>query len=184
MSGALLQLAALGSQDVYLTGNPEITLFKKKYMRYTYFSIETVQVAFDGGSVSFGDTTTATLEKSGDLISRIILVINLQALTSTVKWGYVDKIGHAIIDYVRVTIGQSEIDIRYNDWIDIYQSITRDKSQENNYNTMIGNVPSLKALDYSHDAYNLFIPLEFWTGKVSSSAFPICSLLNQNFQSR
>ena len=30
MSGALLQLAALGSQDPYLTSNPEITLFKKK----------------------------------------------------------------------------------------------------------------------------------------------------------
>ena len=182
MSGALLQLAALSSQDVYLTGNPEITLFKKKYMRYTNFSVETVQVAFDGGSVSFGDTTTATLEKTGDLISRIVLVINLQALTSTVKWGYVDKIGHAIIDYVRISIGQSEIDIRYNDWIDIYQRITKDNSQENNYNTMIGNVSSLKNLSYSHDAYNLFIPLEFWTGKISSSAFPICSLLNQNFQ--
>ncbi len=182
MSGALLQLAALSSQDVYLTGNPEITLFKKKYMRYTNFSLETVQVAFDGGSVSFGETTTATLEKTGDLISRIVLVINLQALTSTKKWGYVDKIGHAIIDYVRITIGQSEIDIRYNDWIDIYQTITRDKSQENNYNIMIGNIPSLKALSYSHNSYNLFIPLEFWTGKISSSAFPICSLLNQNFQ--
>uniref|UniRef100_A0A6C0HUR9 Major capsid protein N-terminal domain-containing protein n=1 Tax=viral metagenome TaxID=1070528 RepID=A0A6C0HUR9_9ZZZZ len=182
MSGALLQLAALSSQDVYLTGNPEITLFKKKYMRYTNFSVETVQVAFDGGSVSFSDTTTATLEKTGDLISRIVLVINLQQLTSTVKWGYVDKIGHAIIDYVRISIGQSEIDIRYNDWIDIYQRITKDNSQENNYNTMIGNVSSLKKLSYSHDAYNLFIPLEFWTGKISSSAFPICSLLNQNFQ--
>ncbi len=182
MSGALLQLAALSSQDVYLTGNPEITLFKKKYMRYTNFSVETVQVAFDGGSVSFSDTTTATLEKTGDLISRIVLVINLQALTSTVKWGYVDKIGHAIIDYVRITIGQSEIDIRYNDWIDIYQTITKDKSQENNYNPMIGNVAPNKSLNYSHDAYNLFIPLEFWTGKISSSAFPICSLLNQNFQ--
>jgi hypothetical protein len=182
MSGALLQLAALSSQDVYLTGNPEITLFKKKYMRYTNFSVETVQVAFDGGSVSFSDTTTATLEKTGDLISRIVLVINLQQLTSTVKWGYVDKIGHAIIDYVRISIGQSEIDIRYNDWIDIYQRITKDNSQENNYNTMIGNVSSLKNLSYSHNAYNLFIPLEFWTGKISSSAFPICSLLNQNFQ--
>ncbi len=182
MSGALLQLAALSSQDVYLTGNPEITFFTKKYMRYTNFSLETVQVAFDGGSVSFGETTTATLEKTGDLISRIVLVINLQALTSTVKWGYVDKIGHAMIDYVRINIGQSEIDIRYNDWIDIYQTITRDKSQENNYNIMIGNIPSLKALSYSHNSYNLFIPLEFWTGKISSSAFPICSLLNQNFQ--
>jgi hypothetical protein len=182
MSGALLQLAALGSQDVYLTGNPEITLFKKNYMRYTLFSIETVQVAFDGGTVNFSDITTATLEKSGDLVSRIILVINLQALTSTVKWGYVDKIGHAIIDYVSIKIGQSEIDIRYNDWIDIYQSITRDKSQENNYNKMIGNISSLKSLSYSHDAYNLFIPLEFWTGKASSSAFPICSLINQTFK--
>ena len=182
MSGALLQLAALSSQDIYLTGNPEITLFKKNYLRYTYFSLETVQVPFDGGTVDFGNTTTATLEKTGDLISRIILVINLQALTSTKKWGYVDKIGHAIIDYVRITIGESKIDIRYNDWIDIYQTITKDKSQDNNYNIMIGNVSSLKALSYSHDAYNLFIPLEFWTGKLTSSAFPICSLLNQNFQ--
>lgn len=182
MSGALLQLAALSSQDVYLTGNPEITLFKKNYMRYTYFSLETVQVAFDGGTANFGGETTATLEKSGDLISRMVLVVNLQALTSTIKWGYVDKIGHAMIDYVRISIGQSEIDIRYNDWIDIYQSITKDKSQTNNYNIMIGNVSSLKNLSYSHDSYNLFIPLEFWTGKLTSSAFPICSLLNQNFQ--
>jgi hypothetical protein len=182
MSGALLQLAALSSQDVYLTSNPEITLFKKSYMRYTNFSIETVQVAFDGGNVNFGSESTATLEKSGDLISRIVLVVSLQELTSTLKWGYVDKIGHAMIDYVRIIIGQSEIDIRYNDWIDIYQSISRDKSQQNNYNIMIGNVSSLKNLNYSHDAYNIFIPLEFWTGKTTSSAFPICSLLNQTFQ--
>jgi hypothetical protein len=182
MSGALLQLAALSSQDVYLTSNPEITLFKKSYMRYTNFSIETVQVAFDGGNVNFDSESTATLEKTGDLISRIVLVVSLQQLTSTLKWGYVDKIGHAMIDYVRIIIGQSEIDIRYNDWIDIYQSISRDKSQQNNYNIMIGNVSSLKNLNYSHDAYNIFIPLEFWTGKTTSSSFPICSLLNQTFQ--
>ena len=52
MSGALLQLAALGSQDVYLTGSPEITLFKSMYHRYTHFAIETVQVAFDGGFIN------------------------------------------------------------------------------------------------------------------------------------
>ncbi len=183
MSGALLQLAALSSQDVYLTGNPEITLFKKNYMRYTYFAVETVQVAFDSGAVNFGNTTTANLEKTGDLISKIVLVLNLGALTTDVKWGYVNKIGHAIIDNISITIGGSEIDRRYYDWIDIYQSITRDKSQKDNYNIMIGNVASLKNLSLSHDAYNLYIPLEFWTGKLTSSAFPICSLLNtQNFQ--
>jgi hypothetical protein len=184
MSGALLQLAALSSQDVYLTGNPEITLFKKNYMRYTNFSIETVQVAFDG-SVSFGSETYANLEKTGDLISKMVLVVNLQQLTSSKKWGYVDKIGHAIIDSVSIYIGGAEIDSRNNDWIDIYQSITRDKSQKDNYNIMIGNVPSLKKLALSHDSYNLFIPLEFWTGKLTSSAFPVCALLNNNiFQVR
>ena len=146
MSGALLQLAALSSQDVYLTANPEITLFKKTYMRYTNFSIETVQIAFDG-SVSFGNETYANLEKTGDLISKIVLVVNLQQLTSTKKWGYVDKIGHAIIDSVSIYIGGAEIDSRNNDWIDIYQSITRDRSQKDNYNIMIGNVPTLKKLD-------------------------------------
>jgi hypothetical protein len=182
MSGALLQLAALSSQDVYLTGNPEITLFKKSYLRYTNFSFETVQVAFDGGVLSFGSTTTATLEKSGDLISRMVLVINLKALTSDTKWGYVDRLGHAIIDNIKISIGQSDIDLQYKDWIDIYQHINKDKSQEENYNIMIGNIASLKKIDYSHDEYKIFIPLEFWTSRNSSSAFPICSLINQQFQ--
>jgi hypothetical protein len=182
MSGALLQLAALSSQDIYLTGNPEITLFKKNYMRYTNFSTETVQVAFDGGIVNFGSTATATLEKTGDLISRMVLVVNLEQILSTTKWGYVDRIGHAMIDNIRITIGQSDIDIVYQDWIDIYQRMNKDKSQEQNYNIMIGNVAGLKKFDYNHDPYKLFIPLEFWMGKNTSSAFPICALVNQQFQ--
>lgn len=182
MSGALLQLAALSSQDVYLTGNPEITLFKRSYMRYTNFSTETVQVAFDGSTVSFGSTATSTLEKSGDLISRIVLVVNLKSTTSDIKWGYVDRIGHAMIDNIKISIGQSDIDLQYGDWIDIYQRMNKDKSQDENYNKMIGNVASLKKIDYTHDEYKLFIPLEFWTGRTSSNTFPICSLINQQFQ--
>jgi hypothetical protein len=181
MSGALLQLAALSSQDLYLTGNPEITLFKKNYLRYTYFAIETVQVNFDNGSFDFGSETTAKLEKSGDLISKIVLVINLRAINSTKKWGYVNKIGHAIIDTIRASI-ESDIETINGDWIDIYQTLNKDKSMKENYDVMIGNVASLKALEYSHDAYKLFIPIEFWTGKVTSSAFPICALKNQRFQ--
>ena len=76
MSGALLQLAALGSQDPYLTSNPEITLFKKKISRYTNFSTSTVQVNFDGNGVNFGTTQTATVDNLGDLIYKMTLVLN------------------------------------------------------------------------------------------------------------
>ena len=87
MSGALLQLSALSSQDIYLTSDPEVTLFKKAYLRYTNFSTETVQVAFDGGILQFGEnyTTTATLNNAGDLISKIVLVVNLAPKTTTSK---------------------------------------------------------------------------------------------------
>ena len=122
------------------------------------------------------------MEKSGDLISRIVLVVNLKATTSDIKWGYVDRIGHAMIDNIKISIGQSDIDLQYSDWIDIYQRMNKDKSQDENYNKMIGNVASLKKIDYTHNEYKLFIPLEFWPGRNSSNSFPICALINQQFQ--
>ena len=33
-----MQLVAMGAQDVYLTGNPQITFFKVVYRRHTNFS--------------------------------------------------------------------------------------------------------------------------------------------------
>lgn len=46
MSGGLLQLVAYGSQDVYLSGNPQITFFKVVYRRHTNFAIEAIEQTF------------------------------------------------------------------------------------------------------------------------------------------
>jgi len=185
MSGALLQLAALGSQDVYLTGNPEITLFKSSYQRHTHFSLETIQVTFDGEDLDFGTdkTTTATIDKSGDLVSKMVLVIKLGECTDpNVDWGYVNKLGHAIINNISITIGQIEIDTHNNQWINIYHDLFGNLSHEKNYFKMIGNTEEMKTLKKTHGNYELYIPLEFWTNKSSSSAFPIISLNKQEFQ--
>ena len=182
MSGALLQLASMGPQDVYLTGNPEISLFKKAYLRYTNFSTETVQVSFDGQYLNFGQTSTVTLEQSGDLISKIVLVIQLGNVESTIPWGYVDKIAHAMIDNITVTIGQSEIDRITDDIIDTYHNLYSNQSHEQRYSIMIGNTPELKQIGTNHSSYFLYLPLEFWFTKVSSSSFPICAINNQKFQ--
>jgi len=182
MSGALLQLASLGPQDVYLTSNPEITLFKKAYLRYTNFSIETVQVTFDGGSINFGTESTATLEQSGDLISKVVLVLKLDKKVAKTKWGYVDRVGHAIIDNIKVRIGQSDIDTHYNDWINSYYDLYSNQSHRERYDIMIGNIPELRNLEHEHDFFTLFIPLNFWFCKATSLSYPICALINQQFQ--
>ena len=43
MGGGLLQIVAYGAQDIYLTGNPQITFFKIVYRRHTNFSMETIK---------------------------------------------------------------------------------------------------------------------------------------------
>lgn len=182
MSGALLQLASMGPQDVHLTSNPEITLFKKVYLRYTNFATETVQVSFDGGSINFGSQSTITLEKTGDLISKTVLVLTLSQLQSVAEWGYVNKLGHALIESITVRIGQSDIDVHTYDWIDVYHNLYTNLSHESRYKIMIGDVAELKNISTNHPSYNIYLPFTFWHTKTSSLSFPICSLLNQKFQ--
>ena len=70
MGGGLMQLVAYGAQDIYLTGNPQITFFKVVYRRHTNFSVEAVQQTLDG-TVDFGKKVTASISRNGDLAYRL-----------------------------------------------------------------------------------------------------------------
>ena len=71
MGGGLMQLVAYGAQDIYLTGNPQITFFKVVYRRHTNFSMESIKQTFDG-TVGFGNTVSATISRNGDLVQGCI----------------------------------------------------------------------------------------------------------------
>ena len=53
MGGGLMQLVAYGAQDVYLSGNPQITFFKVVYRRHTNFAVEPIPQTWNG-SADFG----------------------------------------------------------------------------------------------------------------------------------
>jgi hypothetical protein len=76
MGGGLVQLAAYGSQDVYLTTNPQITYFKAIYHRYTNFSMESINQVIDG-NINFGGNITVVVARNGDLLGNIVLQFNL-----------------------------------------------------------------------------------------------------------
>ena len=52
MAGGLLQLVAYGAQDIYLTGNPQITFFKVVYRRHTNFSLESIENVFTNSLIN------------------------------------------------------------------------------------------------------------------------------------
>ena len=78
--GGLMQLVAYGAQDIYLTGNPQITFFKVVYRRHTNFAMESIEQTFNG-SANFGKKVTCTISRNGDLIHRIYLQATLPSVS-------------------------------------------------------------------------------------------------------
>ena len=103
MGGGLLQLVAYGAQDVYLTGNPQITFFRTVYRRHTNFAMETIECDFNG-EVDFGRRITCILPRKGDLIGRIYLKIDIEKSVGgqivSQYFGY--GLGYNMIEYVSI----------------------------------------------------------------------------------
>jgi hypothetical protein len=80
----LTQLAALGSQDQYLSVAGEITFFKGVYRRHTNFAKESVMMQFNQ-TPSWGSQTTCVISRTGDLLSKVWLNATLPPLNTPLK---------------------------------------------------------------------------------------------------
>ena len=184
MGGGLMQLVAYGAQDVYLTGNPQITFFKVVYRRHTNFSVEPIQQVFNG-SPDFGRTVTCNLNRNGDLITNMYSVITLDAATTVLsaetektspKWGYVRRLGYAVIQSTKIEIGGSKIDEQYGDWLNIWQELSQKVGQNRGHAKMIGDVSELTQFARSHGEYTMYVPLAFWFNRHNGLALPLIAL--------
>jgi len=318
MPGGLTQIVSYGSQDLYLTGVPEITFFKTIYRRHTNFSMESINIPFND-PVGFGKKSSIIIPKIGDVIKdvyleiilpeidiqrfdasndlqlaleeaqdnyikvtdfmsinrsayiraldiflaqntsgseRIIQEVNdtfneqgnqmiienflnllssdseapflyeeisMQSIISNftggddkniifkamtigidrsiktqkyyleierdtrlllednsnenIKFAWVDKIGHAIIDDIELNIGGQKIDRQFGDWLNIWYELSGDRDTQDAYNKLIGNVEILKGFNRDKKPeYKLKIPLQFWFNRYSGLAIPLVAL--------
>jgi len=162
MGGGLLQLVAYGAQDVYLTGNPQITFFKVVYRRHTNFALESIEQTFNG-SVGWGNRVTSTISRNGDLISRAYLQMSVDAIPNPVP-----LLGLRAIDYVELEIGGQKIDKHYGEWMYIWNELSLPISKKQAYHTMVGG--SYTSGD------DMFVPLEFWFCRNIGLALPLIGL--------
>ncbi len=153
MGGGLMQLVAYGAQDVYLTGNPQITFWKVTYRRHTNFAMESIEQTFNG-QADFGRRVTCTISRNGDLAYRTYLQVTLpeinQAMANPVATGvgsvyarWLDNPGEQIVSQVEVEIGGQRIDRQYGDWMHIWNELTLSAEQQKGYEAMIGQTTQL-----------------------------------------
>ena len=150
-----MQLVAYGAQDVYLTGNPQITFWKVSYRRYTNFAMESIEQTFNG-QADFGRRVTCTISRNGDLAYRTYLQVTLPEINQGMKGNgandegvyarWLDFPGEQLIAQVEVEIGGQRIDRQYGDWMHIWNQLTLTSEQQRGYYQMIGNTTQLTFL--------------------------------------
>ena len=206
MGGGLMQLVAYGAQDVYLTGNPQITYWKVTYRRYTNFAIESIEQTFNG-QADFGRRVTCTISRNGDLAYTTILQVTLPQIGQDLKQTgdngvyarWLDFPGEQLISQVEVEIGGQRIDRHYGDWMHIWNQLTTAAGQQAGYYKMVGNTtqltylcdPSFSDVDgpCQSDAprqicaprnalpeTTLYVPLQFWYCRNPGLALPLIAL--------
>lgn len=183
MTGGLMQLVAYGEQDIFLTQDPQITFFKVVYRRHTNFSIEQIPQTFTH-TPNFGNRVSCILNKSGDLISNISLMITLPAIPqifntdgsvdTLTKFAWIRKIGFGIINEIEIEIGGQSIDKHYGYWLNIWADLVGQRNED--LDKAIGNVPELYTYSSEKQAYILYIPLQFWFCRTAGLALPIMCL--------
>lgn len=187
--GGLLQLVAQGKQDVFLTGNPQITWFKMVYRRYTNYAIESQVMYFDGDP-DFGRRLTCLVPRRGDLLGPIVLEVVLPQLTLTdgTPVPYTNAIGHALIEEITLEIGEQEIDKQTGEWFELWTQLSVPLGLQQGYGSMVGRVdgflppPAISPGDaFSTDLYpdgstKLFIPLQFWFNKNPGLYLPLLAM--------
>ena len=113
MGGGLIQLVSKGAQDVYLTGNPQITFFKVVYRRYTNFSIECIQQILTE-DIYNARSVDCHIKRDGDLIYRVYF-----EYINNIETYYPSNFGNYMIEKVDLLIGGQLIDSHLGHWLDI-----------------------------------------------------------------
>ena len=172
MGGGLMQLVAYGAQDIYLTGNPQITFFKVVYRRHTNFSMEAIEQTFSG-SPDFGRKVYCTISRNGDLVYG--MYVKLAAGTQIVAASGANP-GHNMFDSIELEIGGQMIDKHYGHWMEVHAELTEENpgtiaavaaavvpaagSTKFQALALAGGVLSASTTRALTDAH--YIPLRFW----------------------
>jgi hypothetical protein len=170
MGGGLLQLVAYGAQDVYLTGNPQITFFKVVYRRHTNFAMEAIQQTFSGVP-AYGNTFYCQISRNGDLIHRTYLQVTIPAVANNTTDKYVNYLGLRLLKSITIEIGGQQIDKHYSDWLYIWNELSLPIGKRSAWEFMVG-----ADQDITKSGTTLYIPLEFWFCRNIGLALPLIAL--------
>ena len=180
MTGGLIQLAAYGAEDLYITSNPEVTFFKTVFRRHTNFSMEAIPQSFNG-IADFGKKVSCTISRNGDLVTKMYIIAQLPSVSCAQMqaFAWTRHVGYALIKNIEIEIGGQLIDKHYSEWLYIWSELSKKPGHTNGLNNMVGHSPELYRDKYDQETIlsrTLYIPLHFWFCNEPGVALPLIAL--------
>ena len=151
-----MQLVSYGAQDIYISGNPQITFWKVLYKRHTNFAVESIEVTFNG-QADFNKRVTAIINRNADLMYKTYIQVVLPQITlatasgqstigstsTTQGFRWLNYIGHRLIKQVEIEIGGQRIDRQYGDWMQIWTQLSTEAGLIRALESVVGNTHDL-----------------------------------------
>ena len=194
-----VQLETSGPQDAFFTDNPEYTYFIKNFQKHTNFAPFFVDLDVEG-EVEFGNTIRCTIpQNQGDLLKTVSLKFELDDIEQKTGGpysgtGYVESIGHAMIDYVELLIGGQVIQRIPRDFLAIYSDNYITQTKQHNLAKLIGKPPlelsgtqvkDLSIIGYLGNATSskkYFVDIPFYFYNNPELAIPLCAITEQEIE--
>lgn len=192
MTGGLMQLVAYGAQDIFLTGNPQITFFKFVYRRHTNFAMEYIPQYFNVNpdfQTSSRTISRCKINRNADLVYDIYLVFETPSIYSTSEenFQWVKNLGENLMFSSQIYVNGLRLDIQYSQWLNVWSQLTIDVSKRKSYDKLIGNTTDMIYPQIYNGVFNntnsptiygkmLYIPLRFWFCLNPGLAIPLIAL--------
>ena len=166
MAGGLMQLVAYGAQDVYLTGNPEVTFFQAKYKRHTNFAMENIEQTVNGTAANSG-RVSVTVARNGDLVGDMYIELKSTSANTITSHATNDCnwVAERAINNVELSIGGQRIDKHYQKWWRMYSELYLDESKKATYAKMT-----------TAPAGTVYLPLIFFFNRNPGLYLPLIAL--------
>ncbi len=183
-SASLIQLSAVGVENVDLTVDADTTFWKSVYSKHTGFSMEPKDLSFTSGVADYGKKATVRIDRQGDMLADMWLVVEVEQLTKGGGGGqqhFTNDFGRAFIEQVQVIIGGVVYDVRIGEYMHLEEEITT--PDELMLNKLTGKSETLFDLrTWSGQVQRFYIPITFWFTNTYNNALPLVALYQHEVQ--
>lgn len=176
-----IQVAAKGSQDQYFTDNPEYSYFLKTFKKHSNYAGFFKSFDFEE-ELFFGNVIRCKIPaRYGDVLK------NVSVKTTLGQGSYVESIGHAMIEYVDMYIGDILIQNIPGDYLQIHSENYITQTKQNALDKLIGKCPDELSGTAVHTSTilghvgsvqekKLLVDIPFYFYNNPEIALPLCAL--------